>query len=319
MRRKGFTLIELLVVIAIIATLIGLLLPAVQKVREAANRMRCANQLKQFGLALHNHHDAHNTLPFGGTLFTGLGIDAFQSGFVELLPFIEEQNLAQQYDRSQPWNHPNNQGVIRVERPIFFCPSHRKQGHFFYRNLRIASTDYAFNAGMDNLSHGIVEAHVVPFRGLFMISSQTVGLTFSEVTDGLSQTFAMGEVAGNSPRFTAREAPTETIEQGWALPVVDLPQRGTIIAVTANLSYEGWPTPSTLRSIRPEPLNSRYLTSSLDQETSAGDTVSGFRSVHPNGANFLFADGSVQFIRQNIAQSTYQALSTSAGGEVLGE
>src|SRR5262249_29276823 len=126
-RQRGFTLVELLVVIAIIAVLIGLLLPAVQKVREAANRTACTNNLKQLGLALHNYHDSNRTFPPGavGPLaalpqFAALkhhGLGAY------LLPYLEQQALASRYRWDISWFDPPNQPVVNVQLPVWQCPS----------------------------------------------------------------------------------------------------------------------------------------------------------------------------------------------------
>src|SRR5262245_30732289 len=123
-RARGFTLIELLVVIAIIAILIGLLLPAVQKIRDAANRMSCANKLKQIGLALHNHHDQMGTLPPGG-MQTGVnGTPCYTTWAIEVLPFIEQEALYKLYNQRLLNTDNANYAVIGQARvPAYECPS----------------------------------------------------------------------------------------------------------------------------------------------------------------------------------------------------
>ena len=119
--RKAFTLIELLVVIAIIATLMALLLPAVQKVRDAANRTRCQNNLRQIGIALHNFHDAKGYFP-GNTRPSGL-TSVRERWFTRILPYLEQNNLAQYYDETQNWDSTNNLIVTSVRLPVAQCPA----------------------------------------------------------------------------------------------------------------------------------------------------------------------------------------------------
>jgi prepilin-type N-terminal cleavage/methylation domain-containing protein len=192
-RQAGFTLIELLVVIAIIGILIALLLPAVQKIRESANRTKCANNLKQIGLAMHNFHSDHRALPYAddrvGSSY------AYPSWAVQILPYIEQGNLYEpfvtpisgvtQHNGFNPLNHlPPS--VPQTAVPIYFCPSHRTPAA---EALAQASGtipvgavgDYGVCVGDDNYQ-----------SGAFPLAADTV-VTFRDITDGLSNTFMVGE------------------------------------------------------------------------------------------------------------------------------
>lgn len=175
--RRGFTLIELLVVIAIIAILIGLLLPAVQNIREAANRIKCANNLKQLGLALHTYHDTAGNFPPGGTQYSGQSMapDAERGMWnwtYHLLPFIEQDNL---------YKEPDFNKVYAAAVKTMYCPTRRPvQAYGGY-----GKTDYAANAGTSNLGAN-------GFIGQGFINGPTV-VRMADITDGLSNTIAVGE------------------------------------------------------------------------------------------------------------------------------
>ncbi len=342
--RQGFTLIELLVVIAVIAVLIGLLLPAVQKVREAANRIRCTNNLKQLGLALHNYHGTHNCFP-PGMACSGANISSAEAtGFTFLLPYVEQDNLGRLYQFDETWWHTANYGAVGTPVKLFYCPSNRTEGWIDLDPIarqwtatlppRAASTDYAFAKGANGALHQDATRTPAQARGAFGVTRWTPdrsgpGIRFSDIADGTTNTFAMGEATGNSTAYPVRDlrnpdrtvidlftGRTALVEQAWCAAGAGDPGHpwyGSVFAVTAQFGLGNDP--------RDEPMNRKYVTPSvysgdLRGDNAAGrDFVSGFRSLHPGGCNFLFCDGGVRFLNQNLRPAAYRAMSTYAGGE----
>ena len=346
MKRQAFTLLELLVVIAIIAILIGLLLPAVQKIREAASRLACSNNLKQMGLALQHHHDVKGHFPPG---FTVHGTDNLEmggfGGFIPLLPYLEQENWIRQWDPNKTWYEAPNFAIVSQEIKVFYCPSNRTGGVIDTQFLaavagrplpNVASCDYLMCKGANA---AMCEFDQIPraFRGVFDVNTHT---RFSDIRDGASNTFAIGEGAGGNPRFGIRHWYPQTtpatdlfpgqpmfMDQSWSsgpMATNALHSIGLLLAGTTGVTAlrGGQPDPWD------EPLNNPLVLPALDYNNgcvNAGDAqgtydiISGFRSVHSGGAYFLFCDGSVRFIQQSISPATYRALSTMQGGEPIGD
>lgn len=354
--RRGFTLLELLVVIAIVGVLLALLLPAVQKVREAASRMKCQSHLKQIGLALHSFHDVNGYLP-PGLATQGNNQDCYHTGFTFLLPYLEQDNLYRLYQIDKQWYDPANYAAVEQQVPIFFCPSNRTSGVIDLTPIIrqwgapmppfVGACDYVLCKGANACMWTDTSGIPSEARGLFNevqygsveydrgggpwvpIPQQSV--RFTAITDGLSNTIAVGEAAGgnayyviadiNNPSQPAVEpfidGPAK-MDQAWgAASVGDTqhPWYAGILGVTAQIGFG--PNPMD------EPMNRRPGMPTLlgnDQTGSnatGSDRVSGFRSMHLIGCNFLFVDGSVHFLPQAINPAVYRALSTHAGGEVV--
>jgi prepilin-type N-terminal cleavage/methylation domain-containing protein/prepilin-type processing-associated H-X9-DG protein len=347
MKRTAFTLIELLVVLAIIGLLIGLLLPAVQKVREAANRLVCRNNLKQIGLALHNYHDANDSFPPGYTIGGSDNLElGGYCGFVQLLPFLEQQALFARYDLAGKWYDPPNATVVGTELKVFYCPSNRARGVINFGFLvpiagrplpNPAATDYLLSKGANAAMCEVTQLPPAG-RGAFDVNTHT---RLTDITDGTSTTFAAGEGAGGNPRFRMRRYWPDTTEATSRLfpgqsPYIDQSWSAGPAATTAlhSLGLMGG-GPLGVTAVRggqadpfDEPMNRPLALPGFDCNqgcVNAGtapdtyDTMAGFRSLHPGGCHFLFCDGSVRFVRETIAADTYRALSTIAGGEVAGE
>jgi prepilin-type N-terminal cleavage/methylation domain-containing protein/prepilin-type processing-associated H-X9-DG protein len=314
--RHAFTLIELLVVIAIIAILIGLLLPAVQKVREAANRVKCQNNLKQFGLAAHSYHDNLGQFPTGArpSVLVGGVPTGGTNVWVELLDHLEQGNLRSRWDFVD--NRKNVEGgraatqahVLR----LLICPSDRLDPVWeltpYDPNVPVPAWSFGFygmssyggNAGTRSvLTGGLPDLPRLSKDGVFYVGSN-VGLR--DITDGSSNTLLFGERYHADPEYDRRRAeirPEFPPMAGWG-------RWGFV----ANPGASGNISLST-----PQPIN--YRVPPGGGSITLEDRACVFGSGHPGGANFAFADGSVRFLRDSTPLSVLQALSTRERGEVV--
>ncbi|QJW97800.1 DUF1559 domain-containing protein [Frigoriglobus tundricola] len=304
-RKPGFTLIELLVVIAIIAILIGLLLPAVQKVREAAARMSCSNNLKQIGVALHNYHSTYQTFPAGST---PLGFTVV----AELLPYIEQNNLYTQINFTVSAGDPSNSGPTATTIKNLLCPSDvigvppaGLAGNNYFANYGTA-VQFFQNASVAN--------------GVFALRD-TKGISVLGITDGSSNTAAFAELkkgdfnnAVYSPadwlNASSLGAPT-TADQAYSLC------QGIS---TSNLSYQ-WLSAGG-EWLNDNNTGTAYTHVGLPNSINCGFPANlafdvNASSYHTGGVNVLLCDGSVKFVTNAIDLPTWRALGTRAGGEVL--
>jgi len=283
-RVAGFTLVELLVVIGIISLLIGLLIPAVQSVREAARRTSCSNKVKQIGLALHDYESARKHFPSG---IVRIGADRFASAtwLTMILPYMEQEGVWDQalsdyrVMRSPFLGHAGLQTVL----PSYLCPSDPESDglHWTHDDLLVSVTDYLAVNGTDYTKKD----------GIFYLDSQT---KFSDILDGTSNTIAAGE-----------RPPSPDFWFGWWY---------------AGNGMEGSGSPDMVLGVRE--INNHFLyledcpagpyhfRPGKNQQCDALH----FWSYHPGGANFLFADGSVRLMSYD-SDDILPALATRAGGE----
>jgi prepilin-type N-terminal cleavage/methylation domain-containing protein/prepilin-type processing-associated H-X9-DG protein len=302
-RRRGFTLIELLVVIAIIAALIGLLLPAVQKVREAASRIRCANNLKQLGLAMHNYHDEKGTFPppyvnKGGS-YDNSGFPFTHGWAPFLLPDIEQRPLYDLYRWDVPQYAPENGPVIASQLKVFQCPSTPDQdrymtfGPFAYFGTKAACGDYTLTLGVNPaLTNGDPRGALTNTPTPALAFSPTrAGTRFTDIMDGASNTILLTEDAGRPRLWRAGKAgPAQALTGGpWNS------FKGPIILQGSTSDGTVQPGPCALNCTN-------------DAEVYA---------FHTGGANAVFADGSVHFLHIGMDIRVMAGLITRAGGEVV--
>jgi prepilin-type N-terminal cleavage/methylation domain-containing protein/prepilin-type processing-associated H-X9-DG protein len=298
-QRKAFTLIELLVVIAIIGVLIGLLLPAVQKVREAANRMTCANNLKQFGLACHTFHDTNGWVP---PLFVANG---YVTWAVLLMPYMEQDNLYKGFQITLPWAR-QTPSVAATHLKYFYCPTQRGPTKFSNDAPPGGLGDYAACGGsgveppagqqIDTLANGVFTFPVSTIDTATSVVTKWAGkISLGAIPDGTSNTFMIGE---RIVRYTT------TNGGGYGTA-----EDRTVYGATNSNNYRRYAGRSTQGNIHvlqiysPDPIWNAQVTNNRS-----------FGSRHPGVCQFVFCDGSVKPINNNTSAAILTLLASREDG-----
>jgi prepilin-type N-terminal cleavage/methylation domain-containing protein/prepilin-type processing-associated H-X9-DG protein len=304
--RSAMTLIELLVVISIIVLLLAILLPALQEARRSANRLACTNNLRQLAIAAHHHHDVRDRFPCGVRIPRNAA--GGTNWIVELLPYLEEQNLHQDWDYNDNGKNVSN-GTTAQVLEFLICPSDTLSKSAY--DFRVAAlpawqqglygqTSYGGNAGRRSFFHGGGPNFPGLSRdGVFYVDSS---VRVAEITDGASNTVLFGERDHYDPQYDRIAAPFPALHP------------------LASVGLWAWVGPGAMIDVHlstPVEINYRVpRTAAVGNQSLTHDRLCAFGSGHGGGANFAFADMSVRFLKETTSLATLQALSTRAGDEV---
>ncbi|RLS24393.1 MAG: DUF1559 domain-containing protein [Planctomycetota bacterium] len=320
-QHKAFTLIELLVVIAIIATLIGLLLPAIQKVREAVSRLKCANNLKQIGLAIQNYHDVFNSFPpGGGGLVNPIPISPIHGWGLYILPQLEQENLFKQYDWNRNWYNTalntsgfSNQQVVQNKIPTFQCPSTpRGETLTTYSikaylpgiiNASSGPSDYSpfvdiqMNLITWLLQNNLITAGTFNNTNRFGVLQDSKPHRIGELIDGSSNTVMVGEDAGRPDVYQlGKKTSGVNACAGWGDRENVIALNGIRLDPTSGKGF-AWNGPVCVNAVN-------------------GNEIYAF---HTGGANSLFADARVVFLTTKLNIVTLCQLISFNDGQVVGD
>ncbi len=350
-RRRGFTLIELLVVIAIIAVLIGLLLPAVQKVREAANRMKCQNNLKQMGLAVHNYASTYSKLPPGGegsntavngTAFSNDLVNGqappagtpYHSLFTYMLPYIEQGNIYNLIDLNQYYNavsatNPNHVTAFLNVVPIFICPTYpfESQDSLGYGYVHYGATVYTDiviypGQGGSTMPVGERDKKHARQRGVL----DNLQISIAQITDGTSNTIMIAEDAARRENYITNPTYLDpatllgiSIDEGSSFPTRRFWRWGE---QDNGFGVSGDPLLNTITTAF-KIINNNNQDATTDGPNGCWRLINNcgpndeIFSFHPGGANVVFADGHVAFLSETTTPVVVASLVSRSGGEVV--
>ncbi|MCB1015065.1 MAG: DUF1559 domain-containing protein, partial [Acidimicrobiales bacterium] len=303
------------VVIAIIGILVSLLLPSVQAAREAGRRLQCTNNLRQIGLSLHNHHDAHQAFPAGATAGPGLGLSQGISTHGHFLPYIEQQSIYDLIDFKYAFDDPRNVGAHNAEVASFVCPTDTDE-----MPLELGGrTSYYGNQGTSIVftppAEGNVNENMPPPDGVFYLGSE---ISIADVTDGTSNTAAFCERLFGDGSNAIVTPESDTFQPGTYPATADEAYADCMACAIDDLSKQG-------RSINGAPWLRAYHSTTMYWHAAPPNTRSCMYppsrimttagSRHSGGVNVVMCDGSVHFVANSVQLAVWRALGTREGGE----